>query len=283
MGWKHGALLLTSGRNAISSDIRTLPPYRTGDIVSSTADVPEGVNGVLQMKTNYIQPDGWGVISGQLISYLRTLPFSQLPNNPTDIDDTIKITQTSDPVGILRSTFVAPATPIEGMPELYTHILEVITPSSPFFYLSASPYNLYPFLRAFREKFYPHGTVILRDASWMNLSGLLSNLTLGTQAYKVDRMNKINSWLPRRKMICIGDSTQSDPEAYGEIYRRHAGWVRLILIRKVLDIAAVGMQEKNEPARFEKAFEEVPRSLWHVFETPEECYQIVSDVVRNET
>jgi phosphatidate phosphatase APP1 len=73
------------------------------------------------------------------------------------------------------------------------------------------------FLRNFREKFYPKGTIILRDANWMNLSGLLSNLTLGTEAYKVDRMEKINSWLPKRKMICIGDSTQSDPEAYGEM------------------------------------------------------------------
>lgn len=52
----------------------------------------------------------------------------------------------------------------------------------------------------------------------MNLSGLLSNLTLGTQAYKVDRMSKINGWFPRRKMVCVGDSTQSDPEAYGEMY-----------------------------------------------------------------
>lgn len=134
-----------------------------------------------------------------------------------DIDDTIKITQTSDPIGILKSTFASPATPITGMPEFYTHIQRLISPASPFFYLSASPYNLYSFLKDFRSKFYPQGTIILRDASWMNLSGLLSNLTLGTQEYKVDRITKINSWLPRRKMICIGDSTQSDPEAYGEM------------------------------------------------------------------
>ena len=59
--------------------------------------------------------------------------------------------------------------------------------------------------------------MILRDGSWMNLSGLLSNMTLGTQDYKVSRMDKINTWLPKRKMICIGDSTQSDPESYGEM------------------------------------------------------------------
>lgn len=102
------------------------------------------------------------------------------------------------------------------MPELYKYIQELISPTAPFFYLSASPYNLYQFLSAFRQKFYPQGTMILRDSSWMNLSGLLSNLTLGTQQYKSDRCTKINSWIPKRKMILIGDSTQSDPEAYGE-------------------------------------------------------------------
>lgn len=124
---------------------------------------------------------------------------------------------TSDPIGILRSTFVSPPTPITGMPELYAYIQTLITPSAPFFYLSASPYNLYPFLHGFREEHYPQGTMILRDASWMNLSGLFENLTLGVQDYKVGRMEKINSWIPQRKMICIGDSTQSDPEAYGEM------------------------------------------------------------------
>jgi len=103
------------------------------------------------------------------------------------------------------------------MPELYAYISSQITAAAPFFYLSASPYNLYPFLREFRHKHYPHGMLVLRDASWMSIPGLLSNLTLGTGEYKVDRMKKIHGWLPRKKMICIGDSTQSDPEAYGEM------------------------------------------------------------------
>jgi phosphatidate phosphatase APP1 len=117
----------------------------------------------------------------------------------------------------------------------------------------------------------------------MNLSGLLSTLTLGTQAYKVSRMKKINTWLPRRKMICVGDSTQSDPEAYGEIYRTYPGFVRLILIRKVTDIAEDNIKEKNEPSRFEKAFEGVPTNVWHVFESPEECYKIIGDTVAEES
>ena len=45
----------------------------------------------------------------------------------------------------------------------------------------------------------------------------------------------------------------------GEIYRSCPGWVKLVLIRKVTDPAAVGTAEKNAPERFEKAFEGVPR------------------------
>ena len=104
------------------------------------------------------------------------------------------------------------------MPEFYEYIQSLIARDRPpWFYLSASPYNLYPFLRAFRRKYYPHGTIILRDSSWQTLPGLLSNLTLGTDEYKVDRMTKVHGWLPGRKLILIGDSTQSDPEAYGEM------------------------------------------------------------------
>ncbi|KAH6611696.1 hypothetical protein B0J18DRAFT_442016, partial [Chaetomium sp. MPI-SDFR-AT-0129] len=227
------------GRNGISSDVRKLPNAKAGSLAQSTADVPMGVVGSLKMKTLYAEPEGWAVIS--------------------DVDDTIKVTQTSDPVGILRTTFVSEPMPVSGMPELYARLHKLLTPSAPFFYLSASPYNLYPFLREFRETFYPHGQLILRDSSWMTLSGLLSSLTLGTERYKTDRMKKIHRWLPRRKLICVGDSTQSDPEAYGDIFRSFPGWIKLILIRKVTDVAAVGIKEKNEDKRFEKAFEGVPR------------------------
>lgn len=143
--------------------------------------------------------------------------YPDLTDISTDIDDTIKVTMTSDPIGILRSTFVDSPTPCDGMPELYEFLHAAIKETSPFFYLSASPYNLYPFLREFRQRYYPPGTIILRDSSFMSLPGLLSQLTLGTGEYKVDRMKKIHSWLPKRNMICIGDSTQADPESYGEM------------------------------------------------------------------
>lgn len=57
------------------------------------------------------------------------------------------------------------------------------------------------------------------------------------------------------------------------------GWIKLILIRKVEDVAAVGIAEKNEPKRFETAFEGIPREAWHVFSEPEECTRIIQETI----
>ncbi|EFQ97618.1 hypothetical protein MGYG_00657 [Nannizzia gypsea CBS 118893] len=206
------------------------------------------------MKTVFADQDGWAVIS--------------------DVDDTIKYTQTPDAIGILKTTFVDDPKPIDGMPETYKRIQERLNPT--WFYLSASPYNLYSFLRGFLGSLYPQGTLLLRENSWMDLAGLLRSFTQGTQEYKISQLAKVFGWFPRRKILCIGDSTQSDPEAYAEAYKTHDGWIKAIYIRKVTDVA--NMEGKNDPERFEKAFEGVPRSVWKVFETADELGQLVDDL-----
>ena len=112
----------------------------------------------------------------------------------------------------------------------------------------------------------------------MDLGGFLASLTQGTEAYKSSRMDKVHEWLPKRKILCVGDSTQSDPEAYGDIYRKHAGWIKAIFIRKVTDVSGMEDSDKNKDERFEKAFKDVPRDVWRVFEDPQELYQAVGDL-----
>ncbi|ORY16473.1 hypothetical protein BCR34DRAFT_107300 [Clohesyomyces aquaticus] len=238
-----------SGRDGISTDELAVPghEHKEGHIITVKALKVDGTS----MKTTFAAPKGWAIIS--------------------DVDDTIKKTLTSSPVGILKTTFAEDPEPIKGMPELYKHITQKLN-NPPFWYLSASPYNLYPFLSEFRDTHYPHGTMILRDASWMNLAGFLANLTQGTQAYKVDAMEKIYDSFPKRKYICIGDSTQSDPEAYGEVYRKHPKWIGAIFIRKVTGVSEMDEGKKNDPERFEKAFKHVPKDIWHVFTDPSELY-----------
>ncbi|KAF2764870.1 hypothetical protein EJ03DRAFT_355415 [Teratosphaeria nubilosa] len=216
----------------------------------------------LASTTIFAEEKGWGIIS--------------------DIDDTIKVTRTIDPIGILKNTFVVETPePIAGMPELYAHAKSVLS-DPPFFYLSASPYNLYRFLRIFRDAHYPLGTIILRDASWQNLGGLITSLTQNTKEYKDDRIAKIHTWFPHRRYICFGDSMQSDPEAYGQAARRFPGWIRAIFIRKVVGIAGMDEKRKNANERFEWAFRGLDRKLWHVFSDPAEVTERIDELARDE-
>jgi hypothetical protein len=232
-------------------------------VAEISKDIPDGT--VIQptlrhwprevtMDLGFAEPEGWAIIS--------------------DVDDTIKHTMTADAIGILRSTFVDDPTPIDGMPQLYYHIQKQLNPT--WFYLSASPFNLYPFLRPFIHSIYPHGTLLLRENSWMDLAGLLKSFTTGTQSYKVGRMERTHKWLPKRKVLCIGDSTQSDPEAYAEMYRKQRKWIRAIFIRRVTDVA--NMEEKNTDERFRKAFRGVPSRVWKIFDRPEELYALVDEL-----
>lgn len=210
-----------SSTNGLSSNILNLPSSERGSLIRTSTKLGAGTGSITDMQTYYAGEDGWGIISGRNTHVLQFSSFNcdlLGTHENIDVDDTIKVTMTSDPVGILRETFINPSLPIKGMPELYAEIKSCLPQDTAWFYLSASPYNLYPFLKQFRKHYYPAGTLILRDSSWKTLAGLLSALTLRTEEYKVDRIKKIHGWLPARKMIMIGDSTQSDPEAYGEMY-----------------------------------------------------------------
>nr|OQO31949.1 hypothetical protein B0A51_00289 [Rachicladosporium sp. CCFEE 5018] len=254
-----------SSQSGISSKVYDLQIQPSAPAVQTAAfDLPPPFG--LPATTHFAAPTGWAILS--------------------DIDDTIKVTQTPSPVGVLTNTFcVETPQPISGMPELYAHLNKLLASknpnneSPPFFYLSASPYNLYPFLRTFLTTNYPSGTTILRDASWQNLGGLITSLSQGTNEYKTDRITKVHSWLPGRKFILIGDSTQSDPEAYGNAARAFPEWVGAIFIRKVTGIAEMNENEKNSSGRFEKAFKGVDRRLWYVFEKPGEVAERIEGMM----
>ena len=65
---KHLLKLGPGGRNGISSDIKKLPSPPKSMVVESTADVPNGTLGILDMKTVYAEPEGWAIISGRTAS-----------------------------------------------------------------------------------------------------------------------------------------------------------------------------------------------------------------------
>ncbi|KIY03138.1 uncharacterized protein Z520_01605 [Fonsecaea multimorphosa CBS 102226] len=254
-GIPHKRVLGPSNPNGISSQTLLTGGANDADgktvVCTSDDDTFPG----LKSKTRFVGPEGWGIIS--------------------DIDDTVKVTMTPSPTGILHSTFADVPRTTPGMPEFYK-VLNESFKSPAWFYLSASPYNLYPFLHDFLDANYPQGTIILRDASWMYLGGLLQSLTQGVKEYKTDRIEKIQSWLPNRKFVCIGDSTQSDPEAYAAMYAKYPDWIKAIYIRKVTE--APHMENKNKNQRFIDAFKDVPDQVWRVFVDPKELADHIKHV-----
>ncbi|KAF3491004.1 actin patch protein 1 [Arthroderma uncinatum] len=254
-GEVHRFKLGSSNKDGISEDdIRIFPAAGVHDGTVVQSQARNWGPKPLTMMTTFAAQESWAVIS--------------------DVDDTIKYTQTPDAIGILRTTFVDDPKAIAGMPEVYTHIQQQLNPT--WFYLSASPYNLYEFLHGFLRSTFPRGTLLLREGSWMDLAGLLRSFSQGTQEYKVSQLDKVFGWFPMRKVLCIGDSTQSDPEAYAEAYKKHDGWIKAIYIRKVTDVGNMG--DRNDPERFEKAFEGIPRSVWRVFEHADELSALVDEL-----
>ncbi|KAG8810005.1 hypothetical protein FRC17_003136 [Serendipita sp. 399] len=212
-------------------------------------------------RTCFVQDGGWAVIS--------------------DIDDTIKISEVRDRTKLLKNTFTREPSPVPGMPEFYRQLHQTISTQvnpAPFVYISASPYNLYPFLRSFvNSAGFPEGMIILKDMAWTEMSSVVASLTTGVHEYKEDRIRKVSGWLPKTTWICVGDSTQSDPEVYAQFYKETAqknlgGRVARIWIHKVVGVNLSAEKELNDPKRFEKAFEGIDSSIWKVFETPQELY-----------
>jgi hypothetical protein len=91
-----------SDRHGISATELAIPGtgYKDGQVVTSRAVNADAT----PVNTTFATAKGWAIIS--------------------DVDDTIKKTLTSSPIGILKTTFVDEPEPIKGMPELYKHLMQ---------------------------------------------------------------------------------------------------------------------------------------------------------------
>lgn len=98
------------GRSAVSEQIVTgLGEHKDGERVSVEA-IPMEIAPHGRAMTHFAAPEGWMVISGIFPCLYYSIRAPQL--TVADIDDSIKITLTCSPVGILRSTFVSEPEPI---------------------------------------------------------------------------------------------------------------------------------------------------------------------------
>ncbi len=173
----------------------------------------------------------------------------------SDIDDTVKITEVRDRKALLANTFLRPFRSVPGMAEVFASWAK--TRGVTFHYVSASPWQLYVPLRGFLwDAGFPAGTFHFKLFRWKDRS--FFNLFDSPETYKLAAVEPILRQFPKRRFVLVGDSGEEDPEAYGELARRHPGQVARILIRDVTG-------ESHDAHRYQTAFKGLPQSLWRVF------------------
>jgi len=291
-----GSVLLgPSDAGGVSVNVLALPggPYADGQEVRASARLPAGIDEskVLgSMRTRFAGADGWGVVSGASVLLLPPsslhhpaapradmFPSPRPPPPQTDIDDTIKVTEVRDRVKLLRHTFALQPEAVAGTPALYGLLDRALRPA--WFYLSASPYNLYPTLSAFVHAHYPQGQLLLREMTFQELESFVRSLTVGTQQYKESELARLLGHLPARKWVFVGDSTQKDPESYAATYRRHPHAVKHIWIRIVEGVNLAEERALNSDDRFASAFRDVPTDVWRTYRHPAELQELVGKIV----
>lgn len=178
----------------------------------------------------------------------------------TDIDDTIRITEVRSRKAMLRNTFLRPFRPVPGMADLYAGWLRRYGVA--FHYVSAMPYQLHADLAEFqRIHGFPAGSFHFKPVRLKDRT-VFSLLDPGDE-FKRARIEPLLRRFPRRTFICVGDSGEKDPEAYGQLARDFPGRIRRIFIRDVTG-------EPADAPRYAAAFHGLPRDDWRIFTDPAE-------------
>lgn len=208
-------------------------------------------------------PDGRSAVYGRV----QLVPEEGL-SIVSDIDDTIKISDVTNKRQLVRGLFFDHYKSAPGMPEFYR---QLSSKGAMFHYVSASPWQLYPALAPFLEKYYPFGCLSQRhfyigDKSFVDFFR-------SSMKYKLRTVNKLLRRYPKRKFILIGDSGEKDPEVYLQIARNRPDQVVQILIREVYTGSDLLNARHNE--RWEKIKSELtPEQEFHVFHEPAELAQL---------
>jgi len=159
----------------------------------------------------------------------------------SDIDDTIKISRVTNKRELVNGLFFNSYEPAPGMPEFYRQLQ---VEGASFHYVSASPWQLYPSLAPFLDKYFPFGCLSQRhfyigDRSFVNFFR-------SSMEYKAQAVSKIIERYPNRQFILIGDSGEKDPEVYLQIANKYPQQVSNILIREVYTGDALSSSSHSE-------------------------------------
>jgi Uncharacterized conserved protein len=117
---------------------------------------------------------------------------------------------------------------------------------NPIFYVSSSPWNIYDIIADFMDiQRIPTGPIHLRD--WDIGLSALSSRRLKT--HKEPIIREIHDMYPSLPFILIGDTSQHDPEIYGQIVSEFPNRIRAIYIRDVRARRSARPPSRRSPRR----------------------------------
>lgn len=185
----------------------------------------------------------------------------------SDIDETLKTTSTLS-LAQYVSHLLFPQ-PVLGMPDVFRLLSKTFTPK--FFYLSAGPELLRPHYWYFLRSYYPPGSIIL--APWTFGVTLWTDANGALMTYKTQCMSQILREHPRGRVLCVGDDSRTDLDAYLWARKRYPGRIERIFIRDT------GVPERR--TRTANKIRHLDHDTVHTFSTVEELEVDIHDVMHS--
>jgi phosphatidate phosphatase APP1 len=152
----------------------------------------------------------------------------------SDLDDTVISTQVTSKLKMFINTALLneyTRTPFKGVAAFYKALQKGVSggENNPIFYVSSSPWNLYPLLSEFlRINRIPLGPLFLKDFGNQTIFDSSNHA-----GHKIENIERILRVYPHLPFVLIGDSGEKDPEIYAEIVRKYPNSIRVIYIRNV--------------------------------------------------
>lgn len=194
--------------------------------------------GWVTLQANFMDPPGNNNITqdNNFKAELLIPPVSARFGVISDIDDTIMHTGVTSFLKwrVLHNSLMKNAhdrLSLEGAPELYRELHKGMggEEQNPIFYLSNSPWNLYPYLKLFLEvNSFPKGPILLRDFRTPFDRSLRPE-----KPHKQKEIINILKTYPQLNFVLIGDSGEHDPAIYTDIAAQFPDRILAIYLRSV--------------------------------------------------
>ena len=164
----------------------------------------------------------------------------------SDLDDTVLTTNVTNKWKMFLTVALLneyTRLPFKGVAAFYRALQKGLSggENNPIFYVSSSPWNLYPLLFEFLKiQEIPLGPLFLKDFGNHTLFSSSDHKT-----HKITNIEKILRAYPHLPFVLIGDSGEQDPEIYAEIVKNYPNRIAAIYIRNInLDPERVAAVER---------------------------------------